>query len=57
MPYNGDVRCALHAARRLPHKKMLIAKGVLGSYFTAEHVRARKRKRILAAPIAAVERQ
>ena len=30
---------------------------VLGSYFAAEHVRARKRKRILAAPIAAVERQ
>ena len=30
---------------------------VLGSYFTAEHVRARKRKRILAAPIAAVERR
>ncbi len=30
---------------------------VIGSYVTAEQVRARKRKRILAAPIAAVERR
>ena len=30
---------------------------VIGSYFTAEHVRARRRKRILAAPIAVAERR